>query len=133
MADKMQFDLVAPERKLASSEASMVTIPGVEGDLSALPGHAAFLTTLRPGLVSVHDGGAAEEYLVSGGFAEISAENVTVLAEEAMPRAEATRDWIDAKISEAETRLEEAVGDDARKAAALRLNDFRGLPGLLGL
>lgn len=131
MADKMQFDLVSPERKLASSEASMITIPGVEGDLSALPGHAPFLTTLRPGVVAVHDGGV-EEYVVTGGFAEISPESVTVLAEEARPKADVTADWLNAKIAAAETDLEEAA-DDAKAAVALRLNDFRGLPGLLGL
>jgi F-type H+-transporting ATPase subunit epsilon len=131
MADKMQFDLVSPERKLASAEASMITIPGVEGDLSALPGHAPFLTTLRPGVVAVHDGGV-EEYVVTGGFAEISPEGVSVLAEEALTKADVTSDWVNEKIAAAEKALEE-VAEDGRAAAALRLNDFRGLPGLLGL
>ena len=69
MADKMSFTLVSPERQLASGEADMVVIPGMEGDLGAMPGHAPFLTTLRPGLVTVTDGGSVTEYFVTGGFA----------------------------------------------------------------
>ena len=65
----LNFELVSPERMLASREAGAVTVPGQMGDLTAMPGHAAFLTTLRPGFVVV-DGG--ERYVVTGGFAEIA-------------------------------------------------------------
>ena len=124
MADKMTFELVSPERQLASAEADMVVIPGMEGDLGALPGHAPFLTTLRPGLVTVTNGSETTEYFVTGGFAEISNEGAAVLAEEAVERSGLTQEFIDGKIAAAEAALE-SVGDDGRQAAGQRLNDLK--------
>ena len=126
MADKMSFSLVSPERKLADGEADMVVIPGMEGDLGALPGHAPFLTTLRPGLVTVTNGSETTEYFVTGGFAEVSDEGAAVLAEEARERAEVSADWLNEKIAAAESALE-AAGDDSRQAAGQRLDDFRAV------
>ena len=126
MADKMSFSLVSPERKLADGEADMVVIPGMEGDLGALPGHAPFLTTLRPGLVVVTNGSETTEYFVTGGFAEVSDEGAAVLAEEARERAEVSADWLNEKIAAAESALE-AAGDDSRQAAGQRLDDFRAV------
>ncbi len=132
MADKMQFDFVSPERRLASNEVDRVAIPGMEGDMTALPNHAPFLTTLRPGIVAAHDGGTVTEYVVTGGFAEISPAGTTVLAEEAVLRGDVTKDWLDSKISEAEEALASA-GEDGKTAAALRINDFRALASQIGL
>jgi len=69
----VQFDLVSPERRLASVEASEVQIPGADGDMTAMAGHAPTITTLRPGLLRVVHSGGADEYVVSGGFAEMRA------------------------------------------------------------
>jgi len=134
MADAITFELVSPERKLASAEAKMVVIPGMEGDLGAMPDHAPFLTTLRPGVVRVETtGGGTNEYVVTGGFAEISGTSASVLAEEALERSALTREFLDAKIAEAEEALAEAKGTDRFTSAAQRLNDFRGLAHILGL
>jgi len=88
----MQFDLVSPERRLASVEAREVQIPGADGDMTAMPAHVPTITTLRPGVLKVLHAGGTDEYVVSGGFAEISGDGVTVLAEEAMPKGELTQD-----------------------------------------
>ena len=69
MADTLQVDLVSPERKLASLSASAVTIPGIGGDFTAMPNHAPFLTTLRPGVVRVVAGSETREYVVTSGAA----------------------------------------------------------------
>ncbi|MEO0681400.1 MAG: ATP synthase F1 subunit epsilon [Pseudomonadota bacterium] len=121
------YDLVSPERMLASGEADSVQIPGAEGDLTAMPNHAPFLTTLRPGVISVRSGSDSTDYVVTGGFAEISAESASVLAEEAVTTDEATDDWFAAKIAAAEAALEIAVGEEAKIIAAQRINDFRFL------
>jgi len=131
MADTMTFDLVSPERKLASVEATSVNIPGMEGDLTAMPNHAAFLTTLRPGVVKVNNGNDVTEYVVTGGFAEISAEGTSVLAEQAMPKDEATADVLGGVLAAAETALETAV-EDTKTAAAQRVNDVKTLMAQLG-
>lgn len=131
MADTMTFDLVSPERKLASVEATSVNIPGMEGDLTAMPNHAAFLTTLRPGVVKVNNGNDVTEYVVTGGFAEISAEGTSVLAEQAMPKDEATADVLGGVLAAAEAALETAV-EDTKTAAAQRVNDVKTLMAQLG-
>ena len=131
MADTMTFDLVSPERKLASVEATSVNIPGMEGDLTAMPNHAAFLTTLRPGVVKVNNGNDVTEYVVTGGFAEISAEGTSVLAEQALPKDEATAEVLGGVLAAAEAELEVAV-EDTKTAAAQRVNDVKTLMAQLG-
>lgn len=130
MADMLTFELVSPERKLASAEAEAVTIPGMEGDLTAMVDHAPFLTTLRPGFVVV-SGGSEAKYFVTGGFAEISDNTVSVLAEEAFEASEISANWLETRIAEAE----QAMGDvpaERIQAATQRLNDFRALSGQIG-
>jgi len=125
------YDLVSPERMLAAGEADSVQIPGAEGDLTAMPNHAPFLTTLRPGVISVRSGSDTTDYVVTGGFAEISAESASVLAEEAVTTAEATAEWFADKIAAAEAALESAAGQEAKIIAAQRINDFKFLQGRL--
>lgn len=119
MADTLQFDLVSPERRLASVEAKAVRLPGADGDLTAMPDHSPTITTLRPGVLMVETASGAEEYLVTGGFAEISAEATTVLAEAAMPKGEVTREYLDGLIAQAREAHENAQPDAVDAAAKL--------------
>jgi F-type H+-transporting ATPase subunit epsilon len=114
MANTVQFDLVSPERRLASVAASEVQIPGAEGDLTAMEGHAPTITTLRPGVLKAISASGTQAYAVTGGFAEITAGSVSVLAERAIPVAEATASVLDALIAEAKARVDGATD----KAAA---------------
>ena len=122
----LTFELVSPERKLASSEADSVTIPGMEGDLTAMAGHAPFLTTLRPGFVTVRNGSAETRYFVTGGFAEISQDVVSVLAERGLEADQADAAFLDERIAEAEKALQEAQGE-GRRLAQQRVHDFAAL------
>ena len=122
----IQFDLVSPEKKLASLEVSEIQIPGSDGDLTAMAEHAPLLTTLRPGLLSVKAGSDLMEYIVTGGFVEISGTNVSVLAEEALPRNEVNTSIIEELINKATVALEDVTAenkDDADK----RLADTKAL------
>jgi F-type H+-transporting ATPase subunit epsilon len=123
MADKMSFELVSPERKLATGEADMIVLPGMEGDIGIMPGHAPFLTTLRPGLVVVTEGSTTTEYFVTGGFAEVSGEATAILAEESVERASLDREFLDARIEAAKTAHENAT-DETRQAAHQRHSDL---------
>ena len=126
MADTLQFDLVSPERSLASLAASAVLIPGAEGDMTVMPDHAPVITTLRPGVLRVESGEGTAEYVVTGGFAEIRAEATSVLAEKAIPLGEMTRAHVDEMIAEAREAHEAAkasgaphnIVDDAAKLLA---------------
>jgi len=120
----IKVDVVSPERMLASVDATAAQIPGAMGDFTALPGHAPFFATLRPGMVTIQTGGGAQEYFVTGGFAEVSPEAVSLLAEEAVARADMSRAFLEQKLADAEAALT-AAPEDAKAAAALRVNDFR--------
>ena len=137
MADTMQFDLVSPERRVASLEVTSVQIPGADGDMTAMPGHAPLITTLRPGILRVESTGGTQEYVVTGGFAEIG-ENLSVLAERALPRQEMTQETFDAILEEARAALNNAKEvfvnepgpvDDAAKL----LSDMVAMGGDIGL
>jgi F-type H+-transporting ATPase subunit epsilon len=132
MAETLQFDLVSPERKLASLQATRVQIPGMEGDFTAMPDHAPFLTTLRPGVVRVTSAAETVEYVVTGGFAEVSPTATTILAEQAVPRAEVSADMVARLVGAAEKELT-AAPEDARRAASQRLRDVAALKATLGL
>jgi F-type H+-transporting ATPase subunit epsilon len=116
MAGTVQFDLVSPERRLASVKASEVQLPGADGDMTAMADHAPTITTLRPGLLRVvHDKGT-DEYVIFGGFAEISPTSVSVLAESALPRAEVNQAMLDGVLAAAKTATGQA--DDIAKTVA---------------
>jgi F-type H+-transporting ATPase subunit epsilon len=109
MAGKIAFELVSPERLLESTEADMVVVPGSEGDFGVLPGHVPLISTLRPGVIEIYDGNSVRQrIMVTGGFAEISNDRLTVLVEEAMPLADISAAQIDGKIREAEEAVAEA-------------------------
>ncbi len=122
MADTMQFDFVTPERKLVSAVVREVRLPGADGDLTAMPGHAPIITSLRPGFVTVVGADGTEtEYGVTGGFAEITADAVNLPVENGVPRAELTVELVDAYVAEARKVVDEAapnVVDAANKLLA---------------
>lgn len=104
MADTMQFDLVSPERRLASGAAKSVQIPGAEGQLTAMPDHAPLITTLRPGIVRVEMADGVKSFAVVGGFAEITPEGVSILAERAYAEGQGDKAEIDALVEEARAK-----------------------------
>jgi F-type H+-transporting ATPase subunit epsilon len=86
MPDRVQFELVTPERLLLSEAVEMVVVPGTEGNFGVLPGHSLLMSTIRPGMIEVYEGQLVTRRLfVAGGFAEVTPERCTVLADEALP------------------------------------------------
>ena len=83
MAETLHFSLVSPERELFSGDVDQVDAPGIEGDFGVLPGHAPFMTTLKEGRVHVHVGETQRVYQVRGGFADVTPQGLTILAEQA--------------------------------------------------
>ena len=106
---KVAFSLVMPERELASTEADMVIVPGGEGDFGVLPGHIPMISTVRPGVIELHDDGkVTARFVVAGGFAEVTRERCTVLAEEAQPFADVSVDQLAKRLSDAQEALADA-------------------------
>lgn len=128
MADKVQFDLVSPERLLVSEHADMVVVPGAEGDFGVLAGHAPFISAVRPGIIEIHEGTAVQQRIfVAGGFAEVTPERLTVLAEEAMPLERLDRGEIEAQLKTLQAELAESQSDAerARFAAAIGIAEAK--------
>ena len=126
MAETMTFDLVSPERRLLTGTATSVQIPGTEGDMTAMPGHAQTITTLRPGILTVELTDGVQDFAVTGGFAEITAEGTTVLAEGAYPKSAEHRDAVAAVLTEARGRAETAPAEH-KDAAEKLVNDLANL------
>lgn len=139
MADTMQFDLVSPERSLVSVPVREVRLPGTDGDLTAMPGHAPVIVTLRPGMVIlIDDSGNAIEFAVTGGFAEITGDSVSLLAERGHPRAEVTQDVFNEMLSEAHRRRKAVeakhdAGEEIVAAAVKMLADMQAMGTHIGL
>ena len=122
MAAKIAFDLVSPEKLLLSAEADMVTVPGTEGYMGVMAGHAPVVTTLRAGMIDVNANGKDDRYFIRGGFAEIGPTKITVLAEEAIPMTEMDLAVLDHRISDAQED-ELAADNDADRGRAAQLVD----------
>ena len=103
MTGRIGFELVSPEKLLLSEDVEMVVVPGGEGNFGVLPGHALFISTVRPGVIDVYEGNRiSERIFVSGGFAEVTPERCTVLADEAMPLSSLDRAQIEESLRTAE-------------------------------
>ena len=132
MAEKIHFDLVSPERMLMSEDVDMVTLPGADGDFGVLPGHAPVLSSLRPGVIAVKGGETPDLRLfVRGGFAEVDAEKVIVLAEEAVPLSEFDVAALDARIRDTEEDLAAAKSDAERAQITEALDHLKLLRAVL--
>jgi len=129
----MQFDLVSPERSLASMDATAVQIPGADGDMTVMSDHAPTITTLRPGVLKVEADGATHEYVVTGGFAEIGTMGVSVLAEQAVSRADMTQDQLDAMMDDAQDSYNRAKEAGNVDEAAKLMADMVAMGGEIGL
>ncbi len=129
MAGTLQFDLVSPERRLASVVATEVNIPGADGDLTAMEGHAPTITTLRAGVLKIASADGVKSFVVTGGFAEISATSVSVLAERAVPVEELTAALMDQLIADASEATAVAVDKDAADKAMADLVAMRAAAG----
>jgi F-type H+-transporting ATPase subunit epsilon len=125
------FELVSPERQLFSGQVEQVVVPGAEGDFGVLAGHAPFVSSLRPGILTIHGDGEPKRLYVNGGFAEVSEGSLTVLAERATAVEDLRADQIDAEIKDAEEDVADARDDAARSKAAAKLGQLQSVKAVL--
>jgi len=121
MAETVEFELVAPTELLFSEAVDMVVVPGGEGDFGILPGHTPMVSTVRPGVINIYDkqGKVTKSIFVEGGFAEVTEERCTVLAEQAIPVEELTQDVAEKRLQAANDALM-ATDDEGEKIGARR-------------
>ena len=114
MADTTMFELVSPERLLMSKDVSMVVVPGADGFFGVLPRHAPLLSTLLPGVIDVYENGSiTDRIFVAGGFAEVTGDRCTVLAEEATSVAELDIEAAEQRLADLRDELKDATGSEA--------------------
>jgi F-type H+-transporting ATPase subunit epsilon len=128
MAEGTKLEIVSPERLVLSDTVRSVVVPGTEGYFTVLGDHAPFMTTLRRGFITVEDNaGVSHVYYVRGGFADVSADGLTILAEEARPVAEFKREDIEALIATGMTALQAASTADEESRLQAELDAWRNL------
>lgn len=119
------FELVSPEKLLFSGEVEQVDVPGAEGDFGVLAEHAPMVTTLRPGILTVHGAGGQQKIVVLGGFAEVSADGLTVLADVAEAMEDIDRGEIATRVSELESRIAKTEPGSELDRLITRLDHFK--------
>jgi len=117
MADKLHFDLVSPERRLFAGNVDQVVVPGEEGDFGVLPNHAPFMSVIRPGAITVIDGGAETRTFIHGGFAEVTPDGLTILAEEAIAVADIDSAKLAQDLADAREDVTAAKTEEDRELA----------------
>lgn len=129
----LHFEFVSPESVLFSGEVDQVDLPGSEGDMGILPGHAPLVTTLRPGIVTIFRGSEREPVVVIGGFAEVSPAGLTVLADRAEARADFDMARLVSEIKDAEEDVADAKDDAERDRLARHLDQLKQLQAALAV
>jgi F-type H+-transporting ATPase subunit epsilon len=121
------FDLVTPDKQLFSGPVDQVDVPGAEGDFGVLAGHAPLVAMLKPGVMVVHEGGRKHRLVVTGGFAEVNAQGLTVLADFADSVEDFDRAVIASQIRETEQRIKEMEQGTLLDREIARLDQFKHL------
>ncbi len=129
MAGTFKFELVSPERVLLSAEAEQAILPGADGIFTVLQGHAPVITNLLPGVVRITLADGIKSIFVKGGFAEVSADSVTVLAERAFITDEVDPRQIEAELAAAQKSLDNGLDDDAKLHITRAIDELRALVG----
>ncbi len=127
MTDKLHFSLVSPEKELFSGDVDSVTVPGSEGDFGVYPEHMPVMTTIRPGAISVMNDDAERRIYIIGGFADVTQEGLTILAEQAVELADLDPAKLAQDITDAEEDARDAKSDDKREAAEENLDTLRSM------
>lgn len=126
------FELVSPERLVFAGEVSQVDVPGEEGEFGVFAGHAPYIATLKPGLLTIYRNGESQRIVVRGGLAEMGPTGLTVLAEQAVPAAEIDAAMIAQAIRDTEEDVADADNDMSRDRARARLEQLQTLNAALG-
>jgi F-type H+-transporting ATPase subunit epsilon len=127
----LHFEFVSPERVLLSGDVDQVDLPGVEGDMGILAGHAPLVTPLRPGILTIINGGSRDAFVAVGGIAEVGPAGLTVLADQAERRGEFDTARLASEIKDAEEDVADATDNAERDRLARRLEQLKTLQAAL--
>ncbi len=132
MADKLNFALVSPERELFHGEVDQVVVPGVEGEFGVLANHTPLMSVIKPGSLRILDGASERRIFVNGGFADVTPDGLTVLAEDAIDLSEVDAHKLEQDLKDAAEDVRDASDETKRVAAKLKLERLEALRVCLG-
>ena len=132
MSDKLNFALVSPERELFNGDVDHVVVPGAEGEFGVMPNHAPVMSVVKPGALRVIDGGSERRIFVNGGFADVTPEGLTVLADEAIDLADLDTAKLEQDLKDAAEDVRDASSDAKRDAAQKALVRLEAIKAALG-
>ena len=122
MVDRVEFELVSPEKLLASKRVDMVVVPGAEGDFGVLPRHSPLISAIRPGVIQVYeDSQIVDSIFIAGGFAEVMPARCTILAEDAMPVGDINPSEVEQSLKDLRDDLVDAGGDEEKAAVERKI------------
>ena len=128
---ELHLEFVSPESVLFSGDVDQVDLPGAEGDMGILAGHAPLVTTLRPGIVTIYRGGAREAVVLTGGFAEVGPAGLTVLADRAVAREDFDTATLASEIKDTEEDVADSTNEAQRDKLARHLEQLKTLQAAL--
>ena len=131
MTEKLAFALVSPERELFHGQVDQVVVPGSDGEFGVLPKHAPFMSTIKPGALRILNDGAERRVFVNGGFADVTPDGLTVLAEDAVDLADVDAAGLEQDLKNAREDVDGAKDDARRDAAQLKLQRLEALRAAL--
>ena len=130
----IDLEIVSPDRVLLKRPVDMVVMPAWDGELAAMPQHAPMMVARRGGVITLHEGGqATDRFFVAGGFAEITPDRCTILADEAVPVGDIDRAVAQQRVVDAQAAYQAAgLDNDARELAMDRLQAAQVMAGVAG-
>jgi F-type H+-transporting ATPase subunit epsilon len=132
MADKLNFALVSPERELFHGHVDQVVVPGVEGEFGVLVNHAPLMSVIKPGSLRIIDGASERRVFVNGGFADVTPDGLTVLAEDAIDLSEVDAVKLEQDLKDAQEDVRDAADETKRVIAKAKLARLEALKLALG-
>lgn len=123
----IKFEIVSPERQIMAAEVDQVDMPGIIGGFGVLPGHEPFVSTLRSGLITIHQGGSVKKIYVRGGFADVTPDAATVLVEKALAVEDITPEFVASEIALAQAEYDNAGSSRAKDSAATMLASVKAV------
>ena len=127
MAATIKFELVSPERILLAMDAEQVELPGTDGDMTVLAGHAPITAALRPGTIRARSKDGIKSVFVKSGFVEVRADSIVVLADSAFISDEVDPRQIERELEASQTALNAATDDEARRHLNMAIEEMRAI------
>ena len=125
--EKLSLEVVAPEKMVMSKTVDMVTISGTEGDFGVLPGHAALVSSIRPGFIEIEADKETEKMFIGGGFIEVLEDKVSILATEVLSAEQIDISDCEEKISKCNSEIDVSETDADKELIQKNIDKFQAM------